>query len=87
MMDARELANHIYYSGMERCARKIVLKDNLAKAEEIAIMTDTEVYVTLLQKYEVVISGREEILLIDKEKMEEFNSIAVYLSSKEGGAE
>ena len=80
MMDARELANRINYSGMERCARKIVLKDNLAKAEEIAIMTELEVYEKLLQKYEVVMSEREEILLIAKDKMEEFNDMAVYLS-------
>ena len=79
-MDARELANRINYSGMERCARKIVLKDNLAKAEEIAIMTELEVYEKLLQKYKVVMSEREEILLIAKEKMKEFNSMAVYLS-------
>ena len=72
MMDARELANRINYSGMERCARKIVLKDNLAKAEEIAVMTEIEVYEKLLQKYEVVMSEREEILLIAKEKMKEF---------------
>ena len=39
-MDSRELASHINYLGMERCARKIILKDNLAKAEDIAIMTD-----------------------------------------------
>ena len=80
MMDARELANRINYSGMERCARKIVLKDNLAKAEEIAVMTEIEVYEKLLQKYEVVMSGREEILLIAEDKMEEFNDMAVYLS-------
>lgn len=80
MMDARELANRINYSSMERCARKIVLKDNLAKAEEIAIMTELEVYEKLLQKYEVVMSEREEILLIAKDKMEEFNDMAVYLS-------
>ena len=80
MMDARELANHINYLGMERCARKIILKDNLAKAEDIAIMTDLEVYDILLQKYEVVMCEHENILLIDKEKMEEFNSMAVYLS-------
>ena len=79
-MDARELANHINYLGMERDARKIILKDNLAKAEDIAIMTDLEVYDILLQKYEVVMCEHENILLIDKEKFEEFNSMAVYLS-------
>lgn len=80
MMDARELANHINYVGMERDARRIILKDNLAKAEEVALMADIEVYETLLQKYEVVMCESENILLIDKENMEEFNSMAVYLS-------
>lgn len=80
-MDARELYNkHINYTNMERDARKIVLKDNLAKAEDVAIMTDIEVYEMLLQKYEVVMCATEKILLIDKENMEEFNSVAVYLS-------
>ena len=79
-MDARELYNSINYTGMERDARKIVLKNNLAKAEDVAIMTDLEVYEILLKKYEVVMSEREKILLIDKEKMEEFNSMAVYLN-------
>lgn len=80
-MDARELYyHHINYVGMERDARGIILKDNLAKAEDVAIMTDIEVYEILLQKYEVVMCESENILLIDKENMEEFNSMAVYLS-------
>lgn len=80
-MDARELYyHHINYAGMERDARGIILKDNLAKAEEVALMADIEVYETLLQKYEVVMCEDEEILLIDKEKIKEFNSMAVYLS-------
>lgn len=79
IMNARELYNHVGYAGMEREARKIVLKDNLAKTEDVAIMTDIEVYEILLQKYEVVMCEPEEILLIEKEKIEEFNSMAVYL--------
>lgn len=79
-MDARELANHINYLGMERDARKIVLKDNLAKAEEIAIMTDLEVYDKLLEKYEIIMCAKEDILLIDKERMHEFANMAVFLS-------
>ena len=43
-------------------------------------MADIEVYEILLQKYEVVMCESENILLIDKENMEEFNSMAVYLS-------
>lgn len=79
-MDARELYNHINYLGMERDARKIVLKDNLAKAEEIAMMTSLDVFERLLEKYEVIMCEQEDILLIDKRKMKEFNSMAVYLS-------
>ena len=79
-MDARELYNRINYTGRERDARKIVLKNNLAKAEDVAIMTDIEVYEILLQKYEVAMSEREKILLIEKEKIEEFNKMAIYLS-------
>ena len=79
-MDARELYNRNNYTGMERDARKIVLKNNLAKAEDVAIMTDIEVYEILLQKYEVAMSEREKILLIEKEKIEEFNKMAIYLS-------
>lgn len=80
-MDARELYNkRINYTNMERDARKIVLKDNLAKAEDVAIMTDIEVYEILLQKYEVVMCEPKKILLIEKERIEEFNSMAVYLS-------
>lgn len=80
-MDARELYyHHINYVGMERDARRIILKDNLAKPEEVAIMTDIEVYEILLQKYEVVMCESEEILLIEKEKIKEFNNMAVYLS-------
>lgn len=80
-MDARELYHHhINYVGMGRDARRIILKDNLAKAEEVALMTDLEVYETLLQKYEVAMCASENILLIDKENIEEFNSMAVYLS-------
>lgn len=78
-MDARELKNRILYLGMERAARKIVLKDKLAKPEDVAVMTDIEVYSKLLQKYEVVMCEDEDILLIDKERMQEFNNMAVHL--------
>ena len=79
-MFARELASCINYAGMERCARKIVLKDKLATAEEVSLMTDLEVYEKILEKYEVVMCEAERVLLVDQGKMDEFNDIAVYLS-------
>ena len=79
-MDARELSSHIMYTGMERDARAILLKDNLATAEDVAMMTSLDVFDRLLEKYEVIMCEQQDILLIDKKKMEEFNKMAVYLS-------
>ena len=79
-MDARELNSHIMYTGMERDARAILLKDNLATVEDVAMMANLDVFDRLLEKYEVIMCEQEDILLIDKKKMEEFNKMAVYLS-------
>lgn len=79
IMDARELNNHVMYTGMERDARAILLKDNLATAEDVALMTSLDVFERLLEKYEVIMCEKEDILLIDKKKMKEFNKMAVYL--------
>ena len=78
-MDARELNKHVMYAGMEVDARAILLKDNLATAEEVALMTSLDVFTRLLEKYEVIMCEPEDILLIDKKKIKEFNSMAVYL--------
>ena len=79
-MDARELNSHVMYTGMERDARAIILKDNLATAEDVALMTSLDVFDRLPEKYEVIMCEEQDILLIDKKKMEEFNKMAVYLS-------
>ena len=52
-MDARELKSHAMYTGMERDAREILLKDNLATVEDVAMMTSLDVFDRLLEKYEV----------------------------------
>ena len=78
-MDARELNSHVMYTGMERDARAILLKDNLATAEDVALMTSLDVFERLLEKYEVIMCEKEDILLIDKKKIKEFNKMAVYL--------
>ena len=80
IMDARELNSHVMYTGMERDARAILLKDNLATAEDVALMTSLDVFERLLEKYEVIMCENEKILLINKKKMKEFNSMAVYLT-------
>ena len=79
-MDARELNSHVMYTGMERDARAILLKDNLATAEDVALMTSLDVFERLLEKYEVIMCEKDNILLIDKKKLEEFYKMAVYLA-------
>lgn len=87
IMDARELNSHVMYTGMERDARAILLKDNLATTEDVALMASLDVFERLLEKYEVIMCEQKNILLIDKKNMEEFNSMAVYLSRQKGSAE
>lgn len=79
-MDGRELSSKLLYAGMGRDARKLALKDKMAPVEEVALMDEIEVCNLIVQKYEVVMCESEDVLLIPKEKMKEFNQMAVYLS-------
>ena len=79
-MTGRELTDKLIYIGMEKDARKLVLRDKMAPAEEIAVMSEIEVCDLIVEKYEVVMCESEDILLIPKDKMKEFNQMAVYLS-------
>lgn len=79
-MDGRELSEKLCYLGMQKDARKLALKDKMAPIEDIAIMTKLEICDLIVEKYEVVMCESEDILLIPKDKIEEFNKMAVYLS-------
>lgn len=79
-MTGNELSHRLSYIGMVRHARGLALKDKLATAEELAVMTIEEVCDLIVEKYEVVMCESEDILLIPKDKMKEFNKIAVYIS-------
>lgn len=80
MMDARELEGKMNYLGMERAARKILMDEGLAKAEEVAMMTTVEVCDKLLETYEVVSCESEDITIVRKEDMKTYNSITKFLS-------
>lgn len=79
-MDARTLVNKMNYLGMERSARRILIDEKLAKAEEVAVMTCVEVCEKLLETYEVVSCEDEDITLVKKEDMETYNDIVRFLS-------
>lgn len=79
-MDARTLDDKMTYLGMERDARKILIDEKLAKAEEVAVMTSLDVCEKLLETYEVVSAEDEDITLVKKDDMKTYNDIVKYLS-------
>lgn len=77
---ARDLADKINYIGQERAARKLLIKMNTVPLEQVATMTTIEVCVAILEKYEFIVSNGEDILLVEKDKLQDFNKIAVWLN-------
>ena len=77
---ARDLADKINYIGQERAARNLLVKMNTVPVEQIATMTELDVYEAILEKYKFIISDGEDVLLIEKAKLQDFNKIAVWLS-------
>lgn len=78
--DARDLADVINYVGQEQAARKLLVKMNTVPVEQIAVMTNLEVYQEILEKYKIIMSSNDKVLLVDKDKIQDFNKIAVLLS-------
>lgn len=79
-MDARTLEGKMNYLGMERSARRILIEEKLATAEEVAMMTSVEVCGKLLETYEVVACENEDITIVKQEDMATYNSITKFLS-------
>ena len=77
---ARDLADKINYMGQERAARSLLVKMNTVPLEQLATMTELDVYEAILDKYKFIISNGENILLVEKDKLQDFNKIAVWLS-------
>lgn len=77
---ARDLADKFNYTGQEKAARKLLIKMNTVPLEQVATMTTIEVCAAILEKYEFIISTSENILLVEKDKLQDFNKIAVWLN-------
>lgn len=78
--DARDLADAINYVGQEQAARRLLVKMNTVPVEQIAVMTNLEVYKEILEKYKMVMSNSESVLLIERNKIQDFNKIATFLN-------
>ncbi len=78
-MNGRDLNDRLLYAGMVKDARKLAFKDKMATAEELALMSEQEICDLIAQNYDIVMSEDEKVLLIPKDKMDEFEKMAVYL--------
>lgn len=78
-MTGRDLNDRLIYNGMIKDARKLALKDKMAAVEELAIMGEQEICDLIVKNYEAVMEEDERVLLIPKDKMDEFKQMAVYL--------
>jgi len=78
-MTGRDLSNCLNYNGMIKDARQLALKDKMATVEELALMGELEICDLIVKNYEAVMSENEKVLLIPKDKMDEFKQMAVYL--------
>lgn len=78
-MNGRDLSDCLFYTGMVKDARKLAFKDKMATAEELALMSEQEICALIAQNYDIVMSEDEKVLLIPKDKMDEFKQMAVYL--------
>ena len=78
-MNGRDLSDRLLYTGMIRDARKLAFKDKMATAEELALMSEPEICDLIERDYNIIMSEDEKVLLIPKDKMDEFEKMAVYL--------
>ena len=69
-MNGRELSEKLNYTGMEKGVRVLALKEKLATAEEISVMSELDVCELIAEHYEIVFAENEEVGLVKKEDKE-----------------
>lgn len=79
-MDGRELSSYLNYTGMERAVRVLALKERLASAEEIAVMSELDVCNLICEKYELVYAEDERVGLVKKENASKLFSMLETIS-------
>lgn len=79
-MNANDLMDYMG-SGMEINARKILIKEKLAKVEEVAIMSCWDVCAKILEHYEVISCDGNDIILVKRDNMDTYKSITNVLSN------
>ena len=68
------------YAGQERDARELLIDEKIASIKDVAIMSGEDVEEKIRERYEVVAKADEEILLVKKEDMEQFDKLVKVLT-------
>ena len=68
------------YTGQERDARGLLIDEKIASIEDVAIMSGEDVEEKIRERYEVVAKADEEILLVKKEDMGQFDKLVKVLT-------
>lgn len=79
-MTGRELSDKLNYTGMEIAVRKLALKEKLASAEEIAVMSQLDVCDLLSKHYELVFSESENIGLVKRKNVQKLFMMLEFIS-------
>ena len=74
-MTARELSDKLIYTGMVKELRRLAMDEKMAKPEELAVMTTYEVCELIVEQYAVVYAETEEIRLVRKDRLVEYNAM------------
>lgn len=79
-MTGRDLFNELTSLGMERGIRKLALEEKLESADKIAVMSALDICELLSKTYEMIYSKSEEIGLVRKDMMKEYNKLVKVIS-------
>lgn len=78
-MTDREFQEKINYLGQERAARKLIIKDGFAKAEDVATMTGLDVCEVIVKHYTYLANSDERIILVRNEDWETVAPMLIFL--------
>ncbi len=74
-MDGREFRDKLSYTGMVKGARRLALKEKLAKAEELAVMSEIDVCNLIMTEYDVAFAEDERVGLVKRDNFCEFEEL------------
>lgn len=79
-MTGRDLAGKLNYIGMEQAVRQLALQEKMATAEELAIMSEIDVYNLVVEEYDVLCSESEHVWLVKYEDLEQVKKLTKKIS-------